>query len=77
VKEGSHETLETGTLVVMGTGQELYSVYDEKENKKLDFRSVGREIELLPDTYVVIVQDKKYTGTVKAEEKTVIHHEQE
>ncbi len=77
VKAGSQETIGTGTLAVAGAGQELYSVYDENEKKKLDFRGVGREIELFPGTYVVLVQDKKYTGTVKAEEKTVIHHEQE
>ena len=71
-KAGSREVLETGTLAVGGTGKELYYVYDEEENKKLVFRSVGKEIEMFSGTYIVVVQDKKYTGTVKAKEKTVI-----
>jgi len=74
VKEEIIQTIETefGTLKVLGTGRDLYDVYDADGQVKLDYARTNQAIRLAPGTYQVSLQQVWLPVEVKAGEKTVI-----
>ena len=72
VQAGEEAVLDTGILTVKGPEKELYYVYDSTGRKRLDFRMTGREIELFPDDYIIMIDQNKATGEVRANEKTTV-----
>lgn len=73
VQAGKEAVLETGMLTVKGPEKELYYVYDSTGNKRLDFRMTGREIELFPDDYLIMIDQNKETREVRANEQTTVN----
>ena len=73
VKAGKETVLATGILSVEGPEKKLYYVYDSTGKKQLDFRMTEREIELFPDDYLIMLNQNKATGEVRADEKTTVH----
>ena len=47
-------------------------MYDSTGKKRLDFRMTGREIELFPDDYIIMINQNKATREVRAHEKTTV-----
>jgi hypothetical protein len=69
---GQKVALESGTLVVTGIGQDLYSVYDSTGKEKLDFKKTNREIELFPGTYQVSLNNIQQIVGVQAGSKEIV-----
>jgi hypothetical protein len=69
---GQKVVLKSGTLVVTGIGQDLYSVYDSTGEEKLDFKKTNSEIELFPGTYVVSLCGTQQTVKVQAGTKEIV-----
>lgn len=72
VQTAEEAVLDTGILTVKGPEKHLYYVYDSTGKKRLDFRMTGREIELFPDDYIIMIDQEKTTGEVRANEKTTV-----
>ncbi len=74
VKEEIIQTIKTefGTLKVLGTGRDLYDVYDADGQVKLDYARTNQAIRLAPGTYQVSLQQVWLPVEVKAGEETVI-----
>ena len=72
VEAGGQAVAEAGRIVVQGDGEQLYRVYDSTGERKLQFTSTGKEIELLPGDYVVVLGEDRWPATVTAGERTVV-----
>jgi outer membrane protein assembly factor BamB len=69
---GQKVVLESGTLVLTGIGQDLYSVYDATGKEKLNFKTINGEIELFPGTYIVSLNGVRQTVKVQAGSKEIV-----
>ena len=72
VEAGAQTVAHAGRIVVQGDGEPLYHVYDSTGNVKLQFTSTGKEIELLPGAYLVVIGEERWPATVIAGQKTVV-----
>ena len=72
VKANQQTVVESGSLVVSGSGADLYYVYDADGQKRLNFKSTGRITELLPGTYQVELNETRVTIQIKAKERTTL-----
>lgn len=70
--EGQAYVVKAGSLHVKDTKPVLYSVYDEPGGNKLDFRSTGKTMELLPRTYSVECAGKTHSVEIKSGEQVEI-----
>jgi len=70
VFSGDTSVTNTGRLLVSGNASDLYYVFDQNGQDKLDFTRVDNEMELLPGSYVVKVQERHMTAEVKPDEIT-------
>lgn len=61
-----------GTLVVTGTGQDLYHVFNEKSGDKVNFTSTGSSMILPAGNYRLELHGQKQKITIKPEDETII-----
>jgi len=69
---GEIRVLEAGLLSATGGDCALYDVYDETGTRKLDSRSAGQKVELLPGTYTVVCGDQRWVKEVFAGRLTTV-----
>jgi len=72
VRAGQKTVVQAGSVVVSGTGQSKYSVFDAAGTKSLKDAHTNGEIELLPGSYVVKVNDRTFNAQVRAGQRTTI-----
>lgn len=72
VKAGETTRLELGGVVVNGTGQDLYAVYNSTGQRRYQFKKTGQPIELFPGTYMVSVNNVMRRAKVRAGETAAL-----
>jgi hypothetical protein len=72
VRAGQKTVVQAGSVVVSGTGKSKYSVFDAAGTKSLKDAHTNGEIELLPGSYVVKVNDRTFNAQVRAGQRTTI-----
>lgn len=72
VTTGGRTVIQAGALVVSGTGNDLYEVYDSEGKRKLSFTKTNSVTELLPGTYVLSLQRVQRKLEIQPGKKTVI-----
>lgn len=70
VRENKETVVFTGILLVEGLGQNLYEVWDQEKETKLDFAYTGRKFEIFPGAYTVVLNGIQQKVTVRAEDTT-------
>lgn len=55
IRTNKKSEVHSGMLVIEGTGQNLYEIWDEKSEIKLDFRYTGRGSEFFSGIYTIIL----------------------
>jgi hypothetical protein len=69
---GQPTELACGSIMVTGTGKDLFEVYDEAGTNKLGFKRTGGEMELFAGPYMVKLNNSSRRVAVKPGEKTVL-----
>lgn len=69
---GDDAVIEAGSILVAGAGEDLYYVYDESGDRKLEFTSTGKALEIFPGTYTVVCKDKRFRVVVRAKEQAKV-----
>ena len=72
VAEDQETVLSAGTLVVAGSGKDLYEVYDETGSHKLNFKYTNREMEFFDGAYVLRLNNSTSNASVHAGDKTIV-----
>ena len=73
VKAGEKTILKAGTVMVLGVGLDYFYVHDSLTAKRLSSgRATGKDIEVFPDTYSIVLNIGKMPATVKVGERTLL-----
>ena len=72
VPPGGKVTAAAGSLAVLGTGNDLYDVYDASGKNKLQFGDTNGEFELFPGDYTVCLNHTPRRVTVAVGRKTTL-----
>lgn len=73
VKAGEKTILNAGTVMVLGAGLDYFYVNDALTEKRLSSgRLTGKDTEVFPDTYSIVLNIGKMPATVKVGERTLL-----
>ncbi len=73
VEAGEKSVPVPGSVIVSGTGQDLFYVYnDDLSGDSLAYAKTNQDINLFPGDYIASINDTTETATVKAGEKTIL-----
>jgi hypothetical protein len=73
VKAGEKTILKAGTVMVLGVGLDYFYVHDSLTARRLSSgRLTGKDIEVFPDTYSIVLNIGKMPATVKVGERTLL-----
>jgi hypothetical protein len=72
IQAGRKTVVPAGSVAVSGTGQNYYSVHDAAGTKRLADAKTNQEIELLPGSYIVKVNNRQFPAQIRAGQKTAI-----
>ena len=72
VRVGGTTTLAAGRVVVPGSGATFFTVFDAKGDKQIAYAKTNQEIELLPGTYTIEMNNIRRPAQIVAGQKTII-----
>jgi len=72
VRAGNATTLAAGRVVVPGSGATFFTVFDAKGEKQISYAKTNQEIELLPGTYTIEMNNIRRPAQIVVGQKTVI-----
>ncbi|MEY3219183.1 MAG: hypothetical protein RIT27_540 [Pseudomonadota bacterium] len=73
IKAGEKTVLKAGTIMVLGVGLDYFYVNDALTEKRLSSgRYTGKDAEVFPDTYSIVLNIGKMPATVKVGERTLL-----
>ena len=72
IRAGRDTTVAAGRVVVPGSGATYYSVLDAQGETRLAYVNTNVEVELLPGTYIVDMNNTRRTAQVSAGGRTVV-----
>lgn len=66
------EVVGTGTVLVVGIGEDLYDVFDATGENKLGFTHTGKELTVPAGKCTVVLNNTRQTVTVEPDQQTVV-----
>lgn len=72
LRNGENQVLDSGVLMVDGIGLNLYEVWDEKDQNKLNFTNTSKGLELFSGSYTLSLNNVHHMVTVDKGDTTLV-----